>query len=65
MSEAFKLKEICQMMMMQSSQEMALQREEIKNEMEIHFQEIAMHQDLLALQQKIMNIVMMNIMQQL
>mmetsp|Transcript_2933 Transcript_2933/g.6004 ORF Transcript_2933/g.6004 Transcript_2933/m.6004 type:complete len:177 (+) Transcript_2933:3-533(+) len=63
-SEDFTLKEMCQMMMLQSSQEIALRREEMKNEMEMRRQEMAMHRDLLASQQQMMNMVMMNIMQQ-
>ncbi len=58
------MKDMCQMMMLQSSQEIALQREEMKNEMEMHHQEMAMHPDLLALQQQMVNMVMMNMMQQ-
>ncbi len=64
LSDDLTLKEMCQMMMLQSSQEIALRREEMKNEMEMRRQEMAMHRDLLASQQQMMNMVMMNIMQQ-
>ncbi len=64
LSDDLTLKEMCQMMMLQSSQEIVLQREEMKNEMEMRRQEMALHRDLLALQQQMMNMVMMNIMQQ-
>ncbi len=35
----FTLKEMCQMMLIQSSHEIAMQKEEMKNEMEMHCQE--------------------------
>ena len=41
-SDDLTLKEMCQMMMLQSSQEIALQREEMKNEIEVHWKEMAM-----------------------
>ncbi len=50
------------MMLMHSLQEMAMWREEKKNDMEMCCHEITMHQDLLALQQQFMPIVMINIM---
>ncbi len=43
LADDFTLKEMCLMMMLQSSQEIVLQREEMKNEMKMCHQEMAMH----------------------
>ena len=64
LSDDLTLKEMCQMMMLQSSQEIALQREEMKNEMEVCQQEMSMHCKIIVSQEQMMNIVMMNLMQQ-
>ncbi len=60
----FTSKDMCQNMLMQSSQKMAMQMEETKNEMEIHCQKIAIHWEMLTSQQQMMNIVMMEFVQQ-
>ncbi len=63
-SEDFSMRDMCQMFLIQSSQEMAMRREELKNEMEMRRQEMAMHREMLASQQQMMNMMMMNFRQQ-
>ncbi len=48
--EDFSMRDMCQMFLMQSSQEVAMQREELKNEMGKWWQEMAMHCEMLASQ---------------
>ncbi len=58
--EDFSMRDMCQMFLMQSSQEMAMR----SDEMEIRRQEMAMHREMLASQQQMMNMMMMNFIQQ-
>jgi len=62
-SEDFSMRDICQMFLMQLSQEMTMRREELKNEMEMRRQEMAMHHEMLASQQQMMNMMIMNFIQ--